>query len=27
LGKLEQYKEASLRKRDTDEWVAAGPLY
>jgi hypothetical protein len=26
-GTLEQYKEASLRKRDTDEWVAAGPLY
>lgn len=26
-GNLEQYKEASLRKRDTDEWVAAGPLY
>jgi hypothetical protein len=26
-GALEQYKEASLRKRDTDEWVAAGPLY
>lgn len=27
LGTLEQYKEASLRKRATDEWVAAGPLY
>ena len=26
-GFLEQYKEASLRKRATDEWVAAGPLY
>lgn len=26
-GTLEQYKEASLRKRDTNEWVAAGPLY
>lgn len=26
-GKLEQYKEGSLRKRGTDEWVAAGPLY
>ena len=26
-GTLEQYKEASFRKRSTDEWVAAGPLY
>jgi hypothetical protein len=26
-GTLEQYKEASLRKRAADEWVAAGPLY
>ena len=26
-GKLEQYKEASLRYRGADEWVAAGPLY
>jgi hypothetical protein len=26
-GRLEQFKEASLRKRATNEWVAAGPLY
>lgn len=26
-GRLEQFKEASIRKRDTNEWVAAGPLY
>jgi hypothetical protein len=26
-GNLEQYKEASLRKRTNTEWVAAGPLY
>lgn len=26
-GRLEQFKEASIRKRGTDEWVAAGPLY
>jgi hypothetical protein len=26
-GFLEQYKEGSLRKRATNEWVAAGPLY
>lgn len=27
IGTLEQYKEASLRYRGNDEWVAAGPLY
>jgi hypothetical protein len=26
-GRLEQFKEASLRKRSATEWVAAGPLY
>ena len=26
-GTLEQYREASLRYRGNDEWVAAGPLY
>jgi hypothetical protein len=26
-GRLEQHKEASIRKRGLDEWVAAGPLY
>lgn len=27
IGTLEQYKEASLRYRGNNEWVAAGPLY
>jgi hypothetical protein len=26
-GRLERFKEASIRKRAVDEWVAAGPLY
>jgi hypothetical protein len=26
-GKLERFREASVRKRGTNEWVAAGPLY
>lgn len=26
-GTIEPYQEASLRKRDTNEWVAAGPVY
>jgi hypothetical protein len=26
-GRLEQHKEASIRKRGINEWVAAGPLY
>ena len=26
-GRLERFKEASVRKRGTNEWIAAGPLY
>lgn len=26
-GTIEPYQEASLRKRETDEWVASGPVY